>query len=125
MIKLVSTLMLTLASLQSSVAFAPSPNTARSTAHELQPSPFDDQDTTHVATSRRHVLTTAVITIGTAFSSAANADVIGAGRCANGEGDGCDSLAGGNAYIQSLQKKSSENKEENQRVSLYLIICYK
>ena len=120
MIKLVSTLVLTLASLQSSVAFAPSPNTARSTAHELQRSPFDDQDTT-----RRHVLTTAVITIGTAFSSAANADVIGAGRCANGEGDGCDSLARGNAYIQSLQKKSSENKEENQRVSLYLFICYK
>lgn len=46
-----------------------------------------------------------------------NADVIRApGRCANGEGDGCADLAGDNDLIQSLQRKSSENKAANQRV---------
>lgn len=80
--------------------------------------------TTHLAdnkrqTSRREALTAALITF-TTFASSAQAAVIGAGRCANGEGDGCDSLAEGNAYIQSLQKKSLENKEENQRVRLLM-----
>jgi hypothetical protein len=67
-------------------------------------------------TTRREALSAALVTL-TTFTSSAQAAVIGAGRCANGEGDGCDSLAEGNAYIQSLQKKSLENKEENQRVS--------
>ena len=65
--------------------------------------------------TRRHALLTAFLSIST-ITSAAQAEVIGAGRCANGEGEGCDSLAEGNAYIQSLQRKSSENKAENQRV---------
>jgi len=47
----------------------------------------------------------------------ANADVIRSpGKCANGEGEGCDSLAEDNELIRSLQKKSSENREANQRV---------
>ncbi|KAL3804584.1 hypothetical protein ACHAWO_012259 [Cyclotella atomus] len=69
-------------------------------------------------TTRREALSAALVTL-TTFTSSAQAAVIGAGRCANGEGDGCDSLAEGNAYIQSLQKKSLENKEENQREALY------
>lgn len=82
--------------------------------------------TTHLAdnkrqTSRREALTAALITF-TTFASSAQAAVIGAGRCANGEGDGCDSLAEGNAYIQSLQKKSLENKEENKRVRLVHVL---
>lgn len=49
----------------------------------------------------------------------ANADVIRSpGKCANGEGEGCDSLAEGNDLIRSLQKKSSENREANQREAL-------
>mmetsp|Transcript_15605 Transcript_15605/g.33804 ORF Transcript_15605/g.33804 Transcript_15605/m.33804 type:complete len:183 (-) Transcript_15605:228-776(-) len=52
-------------------------------------------------------------------SDPANADVIRSpGKCANGEGGGCDSLSEDNALIQSLQKKSSENREANQRESL-------
>ena len=39
------------------------------------------------------------------------------GKCANGEGEGCDSLAEDNELIKSLQKKSSENREANQKVS--------
>eukprot|EP00584_Thalassiosira_punctigera_P008241 CAMPEP_0172545828 /NCGR_PEP_ID=MMETSP1067-20121228/15689_1 /TAXON_ID=265564 ORGANISM="Thalassiosira punctigera, Strain Tpunct2005C2" /NCGR_SAMPLE_ID=MMETSP1067 /ASSEMBLY_ACC=CAM_ASM_000444 /LENGTH=179 /DNA_ID=CAMNT_0013332653 /DNA_START=58 /DNA_END=597 /DNA_ORIENTATION=- len=49
----------------------------------------------------------------------ANADVIRSpGKCANGEGEGCDSLAEDNELIRSLQKKSSENREANQREAL-------
>ena len=70
-------------------------------------------------TARRDVIKHLGITIGiTSISSPANADVIRApGRCANGEGDGCDSLAEDNELIQALQKKSSENREKNERVS--------
>mmetsp|Transcript_1912 Transcript_1912/g.4161 ORF Transcript_1912/g.4161 Transcript_1912/m.4161 type:complete len:141 (+) Transcript_1912:123-545(+) len=50
----------------------------------------------------------------------ANADIVRSpGKCANGEGEGCDSLAGGNEFIRSLQKKSSENREANQRVRVF------
>mmetsp|Transcript_20436 Transcript_20436/g.37518 ORF Transcript_20436/g.37518 Transcript_20436/m.37518 type:complete len:184 (+) Transcript_20436:50-601(+) len=58
--------------------------------------------------------------ISTAAAAApANADVIRSpGKCANGEGEGCDSLAEDNELIQSLQKKSSENREANQREAL-------
>mmetsp|Transcript_28621 Transcript_28621/g.52246 ORF Transcript_28621/g.52246 Transcript_28621/m.52246 type:complete len:154 (-) Transcript_28621:489-950(-) len=65
------------------------------------------------------LLTTLVSTAATTIATAepANADVIRSpGKCANGEGEGCDSLAGDNALIQSLQRKSSENREANQRV---------
>lgn len=51
-------------------------------------------------------------------SSTASASVIRSpGKCANGEGEGCDSLAEDNELIKSLQKKSSENREANQKVS--------
>ena len=51
-------------------------------------------------------------------SSRASASVIRSpGKCANGEGEGCDSLAEDNELIKSLQKKSSENREANQKVS--------
>lgn len=52
----------------------------------------------------------------TASTTAANADVIRSAGCANGEGDACADLADGNEFIQSLQKKSAQNKEANQRV---------
>jgi hypothetical protein len=39
------------------------------------------------------------------------------GKCANGEGEGCDSLADNNELIRSLQTKSAQNRESNQRVS--------
>jgi len=71
--------------------------------------------------TRRDIIKRLGITIGitTSISSPANADVIRApGRCANGEGVGCDSLAGDNEFIQALQKKSSENREKNERVSI-------
>jgi hypothetical protein len=38
------------------------------------------------------------------------------GKCVHGEGDGCDSLAADNAFIQSLQQKSADNREANERV---------
>ncbi|KAL7528421.1 hypothetical protein ACHAWF_002550 [Thalassiosira exigua] len=40
------------------------------------------------------------------------------GRCANGEGDGCDALAGENDLVRELQRKSAENREANQREAL-------
>ena len=52
----------------------------------------------------------------TSSTTAANADVIHSAGCANGEGDACADLAEGNEFIQSLQKKSAQNKEANQRV---------
>ncbi len=53
----------------------------------------------------------------------ANADVIRSpGKCANGEGEGCDSLAGENEFIRSLQRRSSENREANQRVRTFKIV---
>ena len=57
-------------------------------------------------------------TILISSSSPASASVIRSpGKCANGEGEGCDSLAEDNELIKSLQKKSSENREANQKVS--------
>ena len=71
------------------------------------------------SSTRRNIIKYLGITIGiTSISSPANADVIRGARCANGEGDGCDSLAEDNEFIQSLQKKSSENREKNERVSI-------
>ena len=78
----------------------------------LRPPVVSDQST------RRDIIKKIGITIGiTSISSPANADVIRGARCANGNGDGCDSLAEDNEFIQSLQKKSSENREKNERVS--------
>ena len=59
----------------------------------------------------------------TASTTAANADVIRSAGCANGEGDACADLAAGNEFIQSLQKKSSQNKEANQRVREIIERC--
>jgi hypothetical protein len=57
------------------------------------------------------------IAAGTAAIAPADADVLRSpGRCANGEGGGCDALSDGNEYIKSLQSKSRENREANQRV---------
>lgn len=36
-------------------------------------------------------------------------------KCAYGEGSGCESLAGDNEFIKSLQKKSAERKEETKK----------
>ncbi|KAL3789553.1 hypothetical protein HJC23_001361 [Cyclotella cryptica] len=72
-------------------------------------------------TTRRTAIQRAVALVTMITSSrVANADVIRSpGRCANGEGSGCESLAEGNELIQSLQRKSLENKAENQREALY------
>lgn len=54
-----------------------------------------------------------------AAAGPAGADVIRSpGRCANGEGEGCDDLAGDNELIRSLQRRSSDNREANQREAL-------
>ena len=121
-------LILTLASSHLAAAFAPSSNTItirfatqvklyQSDADELLTNKSSTSKCNAVQSTRRHAITTALLSLVTGASSA-QAAVIGAGRCANGEGAGCDSLAEGNEYIQSLQRRSSENKEENQQVSL-------
>ena len=71
--------------------------------------------------SRRNILlnvasNVALLSVVCTSSTAANADVIRSAGCANGEGDACADLAEGNEFIQSLQKKSAQNKEANQRV---------
>ena len=67
--------------------------------------------------SRRNILSlVSNLSLLTVCTSNANADVIRSAGCANGEGDACADLAEGNEFIQSLQKKSAENKEANQRV---------
>ena len=81
----------------------------------LRPAVVSDQST------RRDIIKHLGITIGiTSISSPANADIISGARCANGQGDGCDSLAEDNEFIQALQKKSSENREKNERVSMHI-----
>lgn len=130
MMKGILTLVLTVTTLSQAEAYGPPSISTSRTTHKLKPSPtFSTEDTTDVhqlayprgkqlQSTRREAMTAALVAL-TTFASSARADVIGAGRCANGEGDGCDSLAEGNAFIQRLQKKSLENKEENQRVSIY------
>lgn len=48
----------------------------------------------------------------------ANAAVLQSGPCASGEGEACANLAEGNEFILSLQKKSSLNREKNEREAL-------
>lgn len=74
-------------------------------------------------TTRRDALLQAAAGLGflavAAAPPSANADVLRSpGKCANGEGDGCDALSEDNDLIRSLQKKSSDNREANQRESL-------
>ena len=91
-----------------------------STFNILRPPVVSDQST------RRDIIKHLGITIGiTSISSPANADVISGARCANGLGDGCESLAEDNELIQALQKKSSENKEKNERVSMHISFLQK
>ncbi|EED88065.1 predicted protein [Thalassiosira pseudonana CCMP1335] len=90
----------------------------------LESTSYSDEHTDHAFNRRNALKRTANIFLSISTASIAvtpaNADVIRSpGRCANGEGDGCDSLAEGNAFIESLQKKSLENKEENQKEALY------
>ena len=76
------------------------------------------------AANRRDVLrcvaTGCLASLATATTAAiapANADVLRSpGPCANGEGGGCDALSDDNEYIKSLQSKSRDNREANQRV---------
>lgn len=46
--------------------------------------------------TRRRAITTAIMSLTSTVTSTAQAKVIGSGRCANGEGEGCDDLAEGN-----------------------------
>ena len=123
-------IMTTLAlSLNLAVSFTPKLTSTASASRRLQLSQsraegdLNDFHCNKKQHSRRHAITTAIIYFS-AIAPTVQAKVIGSGRCANGEGEGCDNLAEGNAYIQSLQKKSMENKEENQRVSLLLHCFY-
>ncbi len=79
-------------------------------------------DNNSLLQSRRNILLNVASNVAllsvvcTASTTAANADVIRSAGCANGEGEACADLAEGNEFIQSLQKKSAQNKEANQRV---------
>jgi hypothetical protein len=133
MLKRTAIVILALASPHSVMAFTPPPSTSKTpapvekmllahyTLDEAADMQLDDKPTTNgdfqSQGTRRQAIAAALISI-TSAASAAQAEVIGVGRCANGEGSGCVSLAEGNEYILSLQKKSLENKEENQRVSV-------
>ena len=69
--------------------------------------------------SRRNILVWASnLAFLSSCAPSANAAVLRSAGCANGEGEACADLADGNEFIQNLQKKSAENKEANQRVSL-------
>jgi hypothetical protein len=97
--------------------------------------PTSNERSCYCCCTRRSILqqaltvATSAISITAATASTANpayADVIRSpGKCANGEGEGCDSLAEDNELIRSLQKKSAENRESNQRVgaSIILVLC--
>lgn len=45
----------------------------------------------------------------------AEGKILRANKCAYGEGEGCEDLAGDNAFIKELQKRSLENKEATQK----------
>ena len=94
----------------SASAFAP-------TAQRLLPS---SPTALHAQPTRRDATGTLGLGLLLALATSpapSRADVLRApGRCANGEGDGCADLAGDNELIKSLQQKSSENREANQRV---------
>jgi len=76
----------------------------------------------NLPSTRRDVLKQtgfAFLAISIAGATPANADIIRSpGKCANGEGDGCDILSEENEFIKRLQEKSSENRVANQRESL-------
>ena len=59
---------------------------------------------------------TASIPIAAVYPANAMDVIRSPGKCANGEGDACATLADNNELIRSLQKKSAENREANQRV---------
>ena len=48
----------------------------------------------------------------------ANAGVLSAKECIQGQGDGCLEMSGENELIRSLQERSLANKDRNERVSL-------
>jgi hypothetical protein len=68
---------------------------------------------------RRGLLQTVMmgVTSGLFLSSSPANAVLGSGRCASGEGEGCTDLAEGNDYIRSLQIKSAANKD------MYAQVC--
>lgn len=70
------------------------------------------------AANRRDVLrSVATGCLASLATAPANADVLRSpGPCANGEGGGCDALSDENEYIKSLQSRSRDNREANQRV---------
>ncbi len=114
------------------VAFQQTPRTTHRQQHRLNASSSSSSsskeesivshtnDNNSLLQSRRKILlnvasNVALLSVCTS-TTAANADVIRSAGCANGEGDACADLAEGNEFIQSLQKKSAQNKEANQRV---------
>ena len=65
----------------------------------------------------QYISLSSTILISSSTTEASATVIRSPGKCANGEGEGCDSLAEDNELIKSLQKKSSENREANQKVS--------
>jgi len=76
-------------------------------------------------TGRREILqhtASALVTLSTFSlplpSSAEGVSVLRSKGCYRGEGEACDELAEGNELIRSLQRKSAENREMNDREAL-------
>ena len=94
-------------------AIVPSANEADHCCNNRRRSILQD-----ATTSCWKITTCAIMSItATTNPALADANVIRSpGKCANGIGEGCDSLADNNELIRSLQKKSAANRESNQRV---------
>jgi hypothetical protein len=43
--------------------------------------------------------------------------------CYQGQGEACDELAESNALIQALQLRSAANRDQNERVRVYIVVC--
>ncbi len=87
-------------------------NTNDSNASNTDNNPLQSRRNMLVATAA----TTNLAFLSSPFASSANAAVLRSAGCVYGEGEACADLAEGNEFILSLQKKSAENKEANQRV---------
>jgi hypothetical protein len=81
---------------------------------------FAYQTTSKPVSNRREWLfesvATATFTLAAAVTVAAPLSAQANQYCASGVGDGCDDLAEGNAFIQSLQAKSAMNKDSYAKV---------
>lgn len=81
-----------------------------------------DTDSSERRLLLRNAVASAVVAISAVSfpspSSSEGVSVLRSKGCYRGEGEACDELAEGNEFIQSLQKKSAENREMNDREAL-------